>query len=164
VGRKHLLQKLGLVSALMLTITAAAYGQNSSPWDGTKPRPPATRKMPPANPGGTSPPNPGVCPKLRRIGPFQTSDDAELAAQSARYQLIPTSSIYSQGLPDSYFNPLRYFFDAYIFTQCKLILEPVMPATPRRAKNRRTCRRSCARARSPRSASSGRLLLACRRS
>src|ERR1700730_7674064 len=44
VGRKHLLQKLG-IPALMLTITAAAYGQNGSPWDGTKPPPPGTRKM-----------------------------------------------------------------------------------------------------------------------
>jgi hypothetical protein len=118
VGRKHLFQKLGLIPVLMLTITAAAYGQNSSQPIGTKPPPPDTRKMLPANPGSTSPPNPVVCPELQRIGPFQTSDEAELAAQSARYQLIQTSSVYSQGWPDSYFNPLRYFFDAYIFTRC----------------------------------------------
>jgi hypothetical protein len=112
VGSKHFFQKLGLIPVLMLTINAQAYGQNSSPWNGPK------QKMPPANPGNTSPPNPGVCPELRRIGPFQTSDDAELAAESARYQLIQTSAVYSQGWPDSYFNPLRYFFDAYILFRC----------------------------------------------
>jgi hypothetical protein len=118
VRRKHLLQTLGLIPVVMLTIMAAAYGQNSFPPIGTKPPPPDTRKMLPANPGSTSPPTPGVCPELRRIGPFQTSDEAELAVQSARYQLIQTSSVNSQGWPDSYFNPLRYFFDAYIFTRC----------------------------------------------
>jgi hypothetical protein len=50
--------------------------------------------------------------------PIPTSDEAELAVQSAGYQLIPTSAVYSQGWPDSYFNPLRYFFDAYIFIPC----------------------------------------------
>jgi hypothetical protein len=107
-----------MIPVLMLTIMAAAYGQNSFPPIGTKPPPPDTRKRLPANPGSTSPPNPGVCPELLRIGPFQTSEEAELAVQSARYPIIQTSSIYSQGWPDSNFNPLRYFFDAYIFTRC----------------------------------------------
>jgi hypothetical protein len=118
VGRKHFLKKIGLVPVLMLTITAAAYGQNSFPPNGTKPQPPDTRKKLPVNPGSTSRPNPGVCPILERIGPFQSSDDAEFAQQSASYQLIQTSAIFSQGWPDSYFNPLRYYFDAYLFIPC----------------------------------------------
>jgi hypothetical protein len=47
MGRKHLLQKLGLSLILPLTITAAAYAQNNYPSNGTKPPPPAIQKMPP---------------------------------------------------------------------------------------------------------------------
>src|SRR5208283_5428372 len=80
VGRKHLLQSLGLILVLSLTIAAAAYAQNSVQPNGSKPSPSDTGKMPPANPQNTPPPSPGVCPQLQRIGPFLTSDEAELAA------------------------------------------------------------------------------------
>jgi hypothetical protein len=118
MGRKHLLQKLGLSLILPLTITAAAYAQNNYPSNGTKPPPPAIQKMPPTNSGNIAPSLPGICPETRRIGPFLTSDEAELAAQSARYQVIQTSSIYSQGFPDSELNPPKYYFDVYILTPC----------------------------------------------
>ena len=118
MGRKHLLQSLGLILVLSLTIAAAAYAQNSVQPNGSKPSPSDTGKMPPANPQNTPLPSPGVCPQLQRIGPFLTSDEAELAAQSARYQVIQTSSVYSQGFPDSNLNPLKYYFDVYILTPC----------------------------------------------
>jgi len=97
---------------------AAIYGENSLSPNGPKPMPPAIRKIPPANTGNTAPLIPGVCHQRQTIGPFLTSDDAELAAQSAAYRVLQTSSIYSQGLPDSYFHPLQYYFDAYILAPC----------------------------------------------
>jgi hypothetical protein len=118
VGRKHLLQKLRLIPVLFLTITAAAYAHNISPPNNTTPPPPDIRNPPPAKLRNTTPPIPGVCPQLLRIGPFQTSHEAELAAQSARYQVLQASSVYSQGWPGSYFDPLKYFFDVYIFSPC----------------------------------------------
>jgi hypothetical protein len=74
--------------------------------------------MPPANGSNFVPPIPVPCPQQQRIGPFATSDEAELAAQSARIQLYQTSSIYSQGFPDSYFNPLQYYFYVYAYVPC----------------------------------------------
>jgi len=118
MGRKHLLQSLGLILVLSLTIAAAAYAQNSVQPNGSKPSPSDTGKTPLANPQNTPLPSPGVCPQLQRIGPFLTSDESEFAAQSARYQVIQTSSVYSQGFPDSNLNPLKYYFDVYILSPC----------------------------------------------
>jgi hypothetical protein len=96
----------------------ATYAQNSLLPNGTKPPPTAIQKTPPTNSGYSALPIPGVCPQLQRIGPFLTGDEAELAAQSARYQVIQASSVYSQGFPDSNLNPLKYYFDVYILTPC----------------------------------------------
>ncbi len=118
MDRMHFRQMLRLIPVLLLTITAAAYAQTNFPPNGTKSPPADIGKMPPANPQNTPSPSPGFCPQLQRIGPFLTSDEAQLATLSVSYPVIQTSSVYSQGFPDSDLNPLKYYFDVYILTPC----------------------------------------------
>jgi len=118
VGRKYFPSSLGLITILMLTITVPANGENTSPPNQGKTPPSNAQQNPPGNAGTASPPNPGLCSRTLTMGPYFASDTAELAAQSARYQGTLTSSVYEAGWPDSYFNPIRYYFDMYIFAPC----------------------------------------------
>jgi hypothetical protein len=117
VCHKHYFRKTGSILVLLLT-AAAAYAQNSLSPNGPKPAPTPFQKIPPKNTANTAPFIPGVCPQVQKIGPFLTSDDAELAAQSVSYPLLRTSAVYSQGFPDSEFIPLEYYFDVYILAAC----------------------------------------------
>jgi hypothetical protein len=65
------------------------------------------RQILPANTGNTAPFL--VFALSGRELAFLTSDDDELAAQSAAYQVLQTSSIYSQGL---------HYFDVNISASC----------------------------------------------
>jgi hypothetical protein len=104
---------------VLLTVTpTATFAQSSLSQKGQNPAAPNFQPISPMNAGNSGASSHGICPLLEKIGPFLTSDDAELAAQSARYQLLPASSIYSQGWPDSYFDPLRYYFNVTILTPC----------------------------------------------
>jgi hypothetical protein len=105
----------------MLTIVAAANAENTSPpGAGGKTPSSGALKPPSANAGSTTPKSPGICPQTRTIGPFLTGDEAELGAEAARYQGLLTSSVYEQGFPDSYFNPVRYYFDVQILGPCNV--------------------------------------------
>ncbi len=115
---KHLFQSPGLILALFALAPAALYAQTSLSPNGQKPAPPTFQKMPPANAGTMAPSIPAVCSLHKRIGPFFTSDDAELAAQSLTYPLLRTSPVYSEGFPDSYFNPIQYYFYVDVLTAC----------------------------------------------
>jgi hypothetical protein len=116
VGPKHFFPTVELILILFVTTIAAVYAQSSLSPNGPKPAPPAFQKMPPAKAGAPS--IPAVCALHKRIGPYLTSDDAELAALSLTYPIVRTSSVYSEGFPDSYFNPLQYYFYADILTAC----------------------------------------------
>jgi hypothetical protein len=116
VGLKHFFRTVELILILFVTTIAAVYAQSSLSPNGPKPAPPAFQKMPPAKAGAPS--IPAGCALHKRIGPYLTSDDAELAALSLTYPIVRTSSVYSEGFPDSYFNPLQYYFYADILTAC----------------------------------------------
>jgi hypothetical protein len=118
VGRQHVIQKFKFLLVVLVLLTpAASFAQSNLLQKGQNPAVPL-QKIPPMISGNNAASSQGICPFLERIGPFLTSDDAEFAAQSARYQLIPTSSVYGRGWPDSYFDPLRYYFDVTILTPC----------------------------------------------
>jgi hypothetical protein len=103
----------------MLTIVATANAENiSPPGAGGKAPSSGVLKPPSANAGSTTPGSPGICPQTRTIGPFLTGDEAELGAEAARYQGLLASPVYEQGFPDSYFNPVRYYFDVQILGPC----------------------------------------------
>jgi hypothetical protein len=118
MGGKYFPASLGLIAIIVLTIAAPAIGQNTPPPSGGKNPPPNAQKNPPGSAGAPVPSTPGLCPRTVTIGPYFASDQAELAAQSARYQGNVASSVYETGWPDSYFNPIRYYFDVYVFAPC----------------------------------------------
>jgi hypothetical protein len=107
----------GLILVLFASVPAALYAQISTPNE-PRPAPPSLQNMPPAKPGSVAPSIPAVCSLHKRFGPFLTSDDAELAAQSFPYPILGTSPVYSEGFPDSDLNPLQYYFYADILTAC----------------------------------------------
>lgn len=126
MNREDFIQTFGFFLVLLVHLTPSpGYAQSSVFQNGQNPvqkgpNPPVPnlQQMPPVNPGNTAAATHGICPSQERIGPFLTSDDAELAAQSARFQLLPASPVYSQGWPDSLLDPLRYYFYVTIFTPC----------------------------------------------
>jgi hypothetical protein len=115
---KQFFRASGLILALFLASPTEIFAQNSFTPESQKPPPPPKPKMPPTNGGNSVPAIAVACPQQQRIGPFATSDEAEFAAQSARDQLYQTSSVYSRGFPESYFNPLQYYFYVYAYLPC----------------------------------------------
>jgi hypothetical protein len=118
MSRLHFIKTFGFILVLLAETPTANFAQSGLSQKGQSPVVPNLPAIPPMNAGNSAASGHRICPVLEKIGPFLTSDEAELAAQSARYQLLPTSSIYSQGWPDSNFDPLRYYFDVTILAAC----------------------------------------------
>ncbi|HXW71648.1 MAG TPA: hypothetical protein VEK34_09420 [Methylocella sp.] len=61
---------------------------------------------------------PGICQESRTLGPFHTIAEVETVADTERNYGFVTSALRQQGWEGSYFHPLEYFFDIYLFVPC----------------------------------------------
>lgn len=119
VSHLHLSRKSGTIFFLLLTTATVVHAQVGLSPNSPKPAPPSLQKRPPAtNAANMAPFIPAVCSLHKKIGPFLTSDDAELAAQSLIYPILRMSPVYSEGFPDSDLNPLQYYFYVDVLTAC----------------------------------------------